>query len=138
MYREEMRRRKNIFYYESIKRELNKRLILGCRCDARIKAKAEGSARLAFVLVAGEHFLFLKGLLQEMDIKILQGVLKDAFVLEDTYDAQAKNNDFLAKIPRGSEAQYVLTERRCKTPPFYPSILSLFLYFARSLARSCV
>ena len=33
-------------YYESIKRELNKRLIFECRCDARLKAKAEGSTRL--------------------------------------------------------------------------------------------
>ena len=35
-------------YYESIKRELNKRLIFECRCDARLKAKAEGSTRLAY------------------------------------------------------------------------------------------
>ena len=36
-----------IVYYESIKRELNKRLIFDSRCDARLKAKAEGSTRLA-------------------------------------------------------------------------------------------
>ena len=35
-------------YYESIKRELNKRLIFECRCDSRLKAKAEGSTRLAY------------------------------------------------------------------------------------------
>ena len=29
-------------YYESIKRELNKRLIFDSRCDARLKAKADG------------------------------------------------------------------------------------------------
>ena len=29
-------------YYESIKRELNRRLIYECRCDERLKAKAEG------------------------------------------------------------------------------------------------
>jgi hypothetical protein len=32
-----------VVYYETIKRELNKRLIYECRCDARLKAKAEGS-----------------------------------------------------------------------------------------------
>ena len=37
-----------IVYYESIKRELNKRLILECRCDARLKAKTEGSTRLGY------------------------------------------------------------------------------------------
>ena len=35
-------------YYESIKRELNKRLIFECRWDGRLKAKAEGSTRLAY------------------------------------------------------------------------------------------
>ena len=35
-------------YYESIKRELNKRLIFECRCDAGLKAKAEGSTHLAY------------------------------------------------------------------------------------------
>jgi hypothetical protein len=34
-------------YYESIKRELNKGFIFDCRCDARLKAKAEGCTRLA-------------------------------------------------------------------------------------------
>ena len=34
--------------YESIKRELNKRLIFECRCDARLKGKAEGSTLLAY------------------------------------------------------------------------------------------
>ena len=35
-------------YYESIKRKLNKRLTLDCRCDTRLKAKAEGSTRLEY------------------------------------------------------------------------------------------
>ncbi len=43
-------------YYESIKRELNKRLIFECRCDARLKAKAEGSLRVWWVSVwSGRH-----------------------------------------------------------------------------------
>ena len=33
---------KNV-YYESIKRKLNKKLILDCRCDTRLKGKGEGS-----------------------------------------------------------------------------------------------
>jgi hypothetical protein len=33
-------------YYESIKRKLNKRLILDCRCDVRLKVKDEGSTGL--------------------------------------------------------------------------------------------
>ena len=39
---------KTLVYYESIKRELNKRLMFECLCDARLKAKAEGSTRLAY------------------------------------------------------------------------------------------
>ena len=43
-----------VVYYESIKRELNKRLIFDCRCDARLKAKAEESTRLAYTGWRGE------------------------------------------------------------------------------------
>ena len=38
-------------YYESIKREPNKRLIFECRCDGRLKGKGEGSTRLGCSLV---------------------------------------------------------------------------------------
>jgi hypothetical protein len=44
-------------YYEAIQRELNRRLIYECRCDERLKAKAEGSTRLAYTGLRGglEH-----------------------------------------------------------------------------------
>ena len=35
-------------YYESIKRELNKRHIFECQCDVRLNAKTEGSTRLTY------------------------------------------------------------------------------------------
>jgi hypothetical protein len=35
-----------IVYYETIKRNLNKRLIYECRCDERLKGKSEGSTCL--------------------------------------------------------------------------------------------
>ncbi len=41
----------NDVYYESMKRELNKRLLLECRCDTRLKSKVEGSTRLTWVSV---------------------------------------------------------------------------------------
>jgi hypothetical protein len=37
-------------YYESIKRELNKRLIFECRCDARLKVEGEGCTRLPYTM----------------------------------------------------------------------------------------
>ncbi len=37
-----------IVYYETIKRELNRRIIYECRCDERLKTKAEGFIRLAY------------------------------------------------------------------------------------------
>ena len=43
-----LKQRKICVYHESIERDLNKRLILECRCDGRLKAKAEGSTRLAY------------------------------------------------------------------------------------------
>ena len=37
-----------LVYYESIKRELNKRLMFECWCDARLKSKSEGSINEQF------------------------------------------------------------------------------------------
>ena len=44
-------------YYESIKQELNIRLIYACRCNERLKVKAKGSTRLAYTGLRGglEH-----------------------------------------------------------------------------------
>ncbi len=49
--------RKFVVYYETIKRDLKRRLIYECRCDERLKAKAEGSARLEYPWLRGglEH-----------------------------------------------------------------------------------
>jgi hypothetical protein len=46
-----------VVYYEETKRELNRRLIYECQCDERLKAKAEGSTRLAYTGLNGglEH-----------------------------------------------------------------------------------
>jgi hypothetical protein len=38
---------KGVVYYESIKRELETRPVYECRCDERLKTKAEESTRLA-------------------------------------------------------------------------------------------
>ena len=47
-------------YYESIKRALNQRLIFEYRCDARLKAKAEGSTRLDYISKRKKFFFPLK------------------------------------------------------------------------------
>ena len=48
-----MKRWLKVVYYETIKRELNKRLICKCQCDERVKAKAERSTRLAYTVLCG-------------------------------------------------------------------------------------
>jgi hypothetical protein len=47
----------SIVYYESIKREVKTRPIYECRCDERLKTKAEESTRLAYTGLLGilEH-----------------------------------------------------------------------------------
>ena len=40
-------------YYEKTKRELNRIRIYECRCDERLRAKAEGSTRLAYTGLCG-------------------------------------------------------------------------------------
>jgi hypothetical protein len=42
-----------VVYYETMKQELNKRLIHECRSDERQKAKAERSTRLAYTMLRG-------------------------------------------------------------------------------------
>jgi hypothetical protein len=48
---------RNLVYHETIKRKLKRRLIYECRCDERLKAKTEGSKRLAYTGLRGglEH-----------------------------------------------------------------------------------
>ena len=44
---ERLKNKKIVVYYESIKREINRRLIYECRrCDERLIVKTEGSTRL--------------------------------------------------------------------------------------------
>jgi hypothetical protein len=54
-------------YYETIKREINKRLLYECRCDEGLKGKAEGSTRLTYTeLCEGlEHLKIETGLINE-------------------------------------------------------------------------
>jgi hypothetical protein len=41
-------------YYESMKREVKTRPVYECRCDERLKTKAEESTRLAYTGLLGE------------------------------------------------------------------------------------
>jgi hypothetical protein len=43
-----------VVYYESTKRDLNRRLKYECRCDERLKAKYEGSTLLGYTCLTGE------------------------------------------------------------------------------------
>ena len=45
--------REVVVYYESIKRELKRRLIYECRYDERLKTKTEESTRLAYTGLCG-------------------------------------------------------------------------------------
>ena len=57
----------NMIYYESIKQELKRRPIYECRCDERLKAKAEESTRLAYTRLRGglEHLKIETRLINE-------------------------------------------------------------------------
>jgi hypothetical protein len=55
-----------------IKRELNRRLIYECRCDARLNTKAEGSTRLADTGLCGglEHLKIEKRLIDKRFVSL--------------------------------------------------------------------
>jgi hypothetical protein len=56
-----------VVYYESIKRELQRIPIYECRCDEKLKTKAEGSTRLAYTGLLGglEHLKIETRLIDE-------------------------------------------------------------------------
>jgi hypothetical protein len=56
-----------VYYYESIKRELKRRLIYEYRCDERLKTKTEESTRLADtgLVVEMEHLKIKTRLIDE-------------------------------------------------------------------------
>ena len=67
------RGRYTVVYYESIKLELNRRLIYECRCDERLKVKAEGSTRLTYTGLCGglEHLKIEMRLINEMFVSVM-------------------------------------------------------------------
>ena len=62
-----------VVYYSSIKRELKTRPIYECRCDERLKTKAEESTRLAYtgLLVELEHLKIETTLIDEMFASVM-------------------------------------------------------------------
>ncbi len=56
-----------VVYYETIKGELNKKLIYECRCDERLKHKTERSTHLGYTVLRGglEHLKIGTRLLNE-------------------------------------------------------------------------
>jgi hypothetical protein len=53
---ERLKNKKIVVYYESIKREINRRLIYECRrCDERLIVKTEGSTRLTYTKKSGRN-----------------------------------------------------------------------------------
>ena len=57
-----------VVYYEETKRELKRILIYECRCNERLKTKAEGSTRLTYTGLRGglEHLKIETRLRDEM------------------------------------------------------------------------
>jgi hypothetical protein len=60
-------------YYESIKREVKTRPICECRCDERLKTKAEESTRLVYTGLLGEleHLKIETRLMDEMFTSVM-------------------------------------------------------------------
>jgi len=62
-----------VVFYESIRRELKIRPIYECRCDERLKTKAEESTRLTYTgfLVELEHLKIETTLIDEMFASVM-------------------------------------------------------------------
>jgi hypothetical protein len=62
-----------VFIIKSIKRELKTRPICECRCDERLKTKAEESTRLAYTGLLGEleHLKIGTRLIDEMFASVM-------------------------------------------------------------------
>ncbi len=68
-----------VVYYKSRKRELETRPIYECRCDERLKTKAEESTRLAYtgLLVELEHLKIKTTLLVEMFASVMEKLTRE-------------------------------------------------------------
>jgi hypothetical protein len=64
----------NVVYYESINRELKTRPIYKCRCDERLKTKAEESTSLPYTGLFGEleHLKIKTRLIDEMFASVME------------------------------------------------------------------
>jgi hypothetical protein len=62
-----------VLYYESTKREPKTRPIYECRCDERLKTKAEKSTRLSYTGLLGEveHLKIKTRLIDEMFASVM-------------------------------------------------------------------
>ncbi len=62
-----------VVYYETIKRDLNRRLIYECRCDERLKGKTERSTRLTYTGLRGglEHLKIETRLIDERVVSVM-------------------------------------------------------------------
>jgi hypothetical protein len=87
---------KDVVYYESIKRELNIRLTYECRCDERLKAKAEGSTRLAYTGFRGglEHLKIETRLIDERFPSVMGECVIVTLKVCRLYSAKIENREF--------------------------------------------
>ncbi len=60
-----------VVYYESIKRELNKRLIFECRCDPRLKSKDEGSTRLTYTTYVEGFYVYYESRKRKLKTRLI-------------------------------------------------------------------
>jgi hypothetical protein len=70
-------------YYESIKQEVNIRLIYECRCDEQLKDKTEGSTRLAYTGLRGglEHLKIESRLIDDRFASVMGEVTRKLFIM---------------------------------------------------------
>ena len=79
-----------VVYFETINRELKRRLIYECRCDERLKAKAEGSTLLTYTRLRGglEHLKIETRLIDER----FESVMGECVILTPQVCVDIQNN----------------------------------------------
>ena len=85
-------------YYETIKREIKRRPIYDCRCDERLKTKAERSTRLTYTGLLGglEHLKIETRLIDE---KFVSANAMGEYVTCLLYTSPSPRDGLLSRMP---------------------------------------
>jgi hypothetical protein len=122
-------------YYETIKRELNKRLVYECRCNERLKAKVEGSTCLVYTFVSEnrvDEVFYYESIKRELQRRLIHEYRCDERLKTKTEQStRLADTGLVVELEHRSE--YCVTKKQ-KIPVMSRDIFSLLFYWNKIIS----